>query len=99
VTVEELQRRAVARTLARTGYGQMLRVAVCLSRRDLAVAIGVDAVTIWRWERNLRVPTGLGSVRWVAALEKMTLLSGWVPGAEGSAGRQSKDLAELAADS
>ena len=34
-----------------------LRLRGHLTRRELAQAVGVDAVTVWRWERGHSIPT------------------------------------------
>lgn len=62
-----------ARRLTRGG-GRRIRVAADLTLRELAAEVGVDAATLYRWERGEGKPRGEAAVRWVRALESISSL-------------------------
>lgn len=60
-----------ARRHSVTGTGQEIRKRAKLTRPDVAGAVGVEPITIYRWERALRVPRGEPAIRWAELLETL----------------------------
>jgi transcriptional regulator with XRE-family HTH domain len=64
----ELVKIAKARDHAVSGAGRLIRLSAGISLREMARSIGVDASTLFRWERSERRPTGAAAGRWVDEL-------------------------------
>ncbi|WP_083442309.1 helix-turn-helix domain-containing protein [Nitriliruptor alkaliphilus] len=59
---------AEARRLATSGDGARIRQAARLSVAEVAAAVGVDRVTVARWETGERRPTGEPALRYAALI-------------------------------
>lgn len=58
MTAEELLVVAEARSLAKTGAAQALRLAAGFSLGEVGSAVGASSSTVLRWERGERRPSG-----------------------------------------
>jgi DNA-binding transcriptional regulator YiaG len=66
---------AVARRLAKSGEGRRIRIHAGLSIGEVAEVCHVSHVSVGRWERGIRRPTGSAAIRYA---ELMTALDGSV---------------------
>ena len=62
---------ARARELAATGEGERIRDKSRLSRAHIGAVVGVSDVTILRWERGERRPSGKPALRYIDLLDKL----------------------------
>jgi DNA-binding transcriptional regulator YiaG len=62
---------ARARELAANGEGERIRVKSRLSHAHFGAVLGVSDVTILRWERGDRKPSGKPALRYVDLLDKL----------------------------
>jgi DNA-binding transcriptional regulator YiaG len=76
-------RLAKARRLAASGTAERLRRGARLTLHDVARASGgVSHVTIMRWEKHARTPTGEAALRWLDLMEKLDAAFGESPDEE-----------------
>ena len=63
----------LARQLIQSGAGKEIRERLGLSRAELGASMNppVSDTTIWRWEKGLSRPRGVGARSYVAALRRM----------------------------
>lgn len=62
---------ARVRDLVTSGAARSVRVAAGLSTREVADAIGVTTVTVWRWEAGQRVPRGDAALAYLDLLDRL----------------------------
>lgn len=60
-----------AREALRSGGAVAIRQAHALSLPELAAQVGVDASTLWRWEKGRSTPKGARAVRYGLALRML----------------------------
>jgi transcriptional regulator with XRE-family HTH domain len=60
-----------ARELGPSGRGRRAREMARLSLSEVAVAIGVDAATLCRWERGLVRPRRAAALRWLSVVDDL----------------------------
>jgi transcriptional regulator with XRE-family HTH domain len=70
----ELRLLQTARTLGPTGRGRRVREQARLSLADLAAFVGVDPVTLSRWERGLARPRRPYAQRWAEIVDDLDRL-------------------------
>lgn len=63
LTKTDLDAIAAVRRLLDSGLAAKLRGDARLGVAELAAAVGVSPVTVWRWERRLRVPRPAAALR------------------------------------
>lgn len=61
----------VRRRLPSPRRRRLIREAAGVSCSELASVVGVDAATVWRWERGTHRPRGRALERYVAVLEQL----------------------------
>jgi len=66
-----LLRFAEVRKLAESGDARRIRVRSHLSIPQVAAAVRVAPVTVSRWERGCRKPTGDAALRWLQLLRAL----------------------------
>ncbi|MHB1777516.1 MAG: helix-turn-helix domain-containing protein [Acidimicrobiales bacterium] len=71
VVLSDLPRLVEALRLGGTGRGRRVRERSGLSLRQLAVALGVNAGDLSRWERDLARPRPASALRWLDAVETL----------------------------
>jgi transcriptional regulator with XRE-family HTH domain len=69
MTTKDLQRLTVVRRLAASGEARRRREAAGISLAELAEHCGVDASSVWRWERGVRRPRGDAALRYGRLLD------------------------------
>ena len=69
--VNQLPKLARVREIVRSGAARSIRLAAGISTVELARAIGVSHVTVWRWEQGTRVPRGEAAIRYGEALDAL----------------------------
>lgn len=70
-TAGNLRRLAEAYDLGRSGQARAIRLRTGLSARAVVDVVGVRGVTITRWERGLRRPTGPAALRWLRLMREL----------------------------
>jgi transcriptional regulator with XRE-family HTH domain len=71
VNPNQVVRLAVARQFSLSGEGRVIRCRAGLSLSEIAAAVGRSPVTIFRWERAERTPTGAQAVAWADLLDQL----------------------------
>jgi transcriptional regulator with XRE-family HTH domain len=66
----DVRRLAQGRRLAH-GHGRRVRLAAGVSLRELASAVGVDATTLFRWEKGETAPRTAAALRWAEAIAEL----------------------------
>ncbi len=62
------------REAGRNGLARDLRLRAAVTCDELAVPIGVDGSTVWRWETGARSPRGINAERYAAELRRLERL-------------------------
>lgn len=60
------------RALARMGVARSVRLAAGLSLAEVAEAVGVVPVTVYRWETGERSPRGEAALRYKSLLDELS---------------------------
>jgi DNA-binding transcriptional regulator YiaG len=68
----DVARLARVRRLAASGAARAIREEAGLSLTELAAGVQVDRVTVHRWERGSRRPTGPAALRYLDVLEELS---------------------------
>jgi DNA-binding transcriptional regulator YiaG len=71
-TENSATRLARVRRMVKTGAARAIRESAEVSLSELAAGAQVDRVTIHRWERGTRRPTGQAALRYLEALEELS---------------------------
>lgn len=70
-TPDELRELAWVRRALSSGEAQEIRETSCLTTGDVATAVAVTPVTVWRWEKKLRTPRGAVALRYARLLRSL----------------------------
>jgi len=63
---------ARVRRLTKSGAAKAIRIGAGLSLPELAAAVGVSPVTVWRWEGGVRVPHGARALAYGRLLDRLS---------------------------
>ncbi|MGH2749357.1 MAG: helix-turn-helix domain-containing protein [Actinomycetota bacterium] len=80
---------AQVRTMVESGEARAIRMASTLSLARVAAAVGVSAVTVFRWEHAEHLPTGDAALRYLSLLLDLKALSTVESRAKAGAGARS----------
>lgn len=69
--IESAQRVTAARQMLAGGTGRAIRKDAGLSLADAGSVVGVDQVTVWRWETGRRVPRSEHALKYGALLRAL----------------------------
>lgn len=72
----ELVRLARVRQLAASGEAARIRKRSCLSASAAAGAVGVSHVSMLRWEKGQRLPSGDAALRYLELLDALAQVAG-----------------------
>lgn len=70
-TSEHLSELVQVRAQARSGEARAIRLAAGLSVGEIARAVGVASVTVWRWENGQRAPRSPAAERYARVLNRL----------------------------
>jgi transcriptional regulator with XRE-family HTH domain len=70
-SLEQLVELVRTRHQAKAGRARAIREAAGVSGREMAEALDVDPVTLWRWENGLTRPRRDAALRWARALASL----------------------------
>ncbi len=62
---------ALARALSASGRGRSIRIAARLSLTDVALSVGTDPASVFRWEMGRVVPRRDAAVRWARLMGEL----------------------------
>jgi len=71
VNINKAGRLARVKAMAASGQAREVRLRCRLSLRDVALAVGVDASTVGRWEGGSRIPRGDAAWRYADLIDRL----------------------------